>query len=205
MLCKKCNQDKSLELMRSDSSKKSGYKNCCKECDAIDSKNRYHNTSDKFKYVEKSKRYRDKNIELCRERDRTKRETLIKQEGENFYVRKRKSISKHYENNKDYYLERNKKRRALKANSNGSHTKEQREALYKRQNNRCNICLKENTLTMDHIIPLSRNGSNDISNIQGLCSFCNTSKGKKLMKEYLSQKDYNFWIIRNIEIHRTDL
>lgn len=58
-----------------------------------------------------------------------------------------------------------------------------RKFVFKRDNFTCKDCKKncdEVKLTIDHIIPLSRGGSNDISNLQTLCSFCNQSKHKKL-------------------------
>lgn len=47
---------------------------------------------------------------------------------------------------------------------------------------RCALCgctKNERPLDVDHIIPRSRGGSNDISNLQVLCSKCNRSKGNK--------------------------
>lgn len=48
--------------------------------------------------------------------------------------------------------------------------------------NKCQICNKTNAeakLTIDHIIPVSLGGTNEISNLQPLCLSCNSRKGKK--------------------------
>lgn len=52
---------------------------------------------------------------------------------------------------------------------------------------RCALCgctQKERPLDVDHILPRSRGGSNDISNLQALCTKCNRSKGNKCTEDF---------------------
>jgi len=52
-----------------------------------------------------------------------------------------------------------------------------KENVIKAQNGKCNICKRESEkMEFDHKIPLHRNGSNDIDNIQGLCKKCHLNK-----------------------------
>lgn len=57
------------------------------------------------------------------------------------------------------------------------HTAEEWAALCARYDYRCLACGERKPLTKDHIIPLSRGGSDQIDNIQPLCKPCNTRKG----------------------------
>jgi len=52
----------------------------------------------------------------------------------------------------------------------------------------CWICLSTDRLEVDHIIPVSRGGSNDISNLTTLCKSCNCSKGSKTYSEWFEKR-----------------
>lgn len=71
------------------------------------------------------------------------------------------------------------RRRARKQGSDGEYSEAEWKALVKQQGGRCLACGKKTELTADHVIPLVKGGSNDISNIQGLCRSCNSTKGTK--------------------------
>jgi ATP adenylyltransferase len=43
----------------------------------------------------------------------------------------------------------------------------------------CGVCKSDVPLDVDHIIPRSRGGSNDLANLQALCTKCNRTKGNK--------------------------
>lgn len=58
----------------------------------------------------------------------------------------------------------------------GTVTGAQLRALYKKCHGRCLCCNKKRRLTPDHVVPLGKGGSNDISNIQPLCLPCNLKK-----------------------------
>ena len=76
-------------------------------------------------------------------------------------------------------------RRKIMMNTIGSHTLVEWELLKKQYNYRCPCCGKsepEIKLTEDHIIPLSRDGSDYIKNIQPLCRSCNSKKYNKIIK-----------------------
>lgn len=58
-------------------------------------------------------------------------------------------------------------------------------AVMKNSDSRCVNCGSDGDLQIDHIIPHSRGGTNDIDNLQMLCRDCNLSKGAKTMEEWL--------------------
>lgn len=55
-----------------------------------------------------------------------------------------------------------------------------RAALVARDEERCRGCEATDDLTIDHLVPASRGGSNALSNLQLLCAPCNFAKGDTL-------------------------
>ena len=77
------------------------------------------------------------------------------------------------------------KRRSFKKEASGTFTIGEWKLLKKQYGYRCPLCGKkepEITLTIDHVIPISKGGSNWIENIQPLCSFCNAKKHTRAFK-----------------------
>ena len=81
-------------------------------------------------------------------------------------------------------------RRVRKLANGGSHTPEQIEELYVKQHQRCAGCNKSirKHYEIDHIIPVTRGGSNDISNIQLLCMPCNRTKHNKPPEQWAKEQ-----------------
>ena len=80
-------------------------------------------------------------------------------------------------------------RRARKYQAEGSHTEAEWEALkaqYDYTCLRCGKCEPEITLTRDHVIPITKGGSDWITNIQPLCHSCNSAKNAQSIDYRLS-------------------
>jgi hypothetical protein len=81
-------------------------------------------------------------------------------------------------------------RRARKLQNGGTHTGKQILALFNQQSGVCPYCKAKlhksgkNKYHSDHVMPLSKGGTNDISNIQLLCPTCNLTKNNKLPEEF---------------------
>jgi 5-methylcytosine-specific restriction endonuclease McrA len=87
----------------------------------------------------------------------------------------------------DFDSERRKFERLRNKHSLAQHTEprtnrtgipeEVRIAVWRRDSGRCVRCDSRERLEYDHIIPVSRGGSNTVRNIELLCETCNRNKG----------------------------
>lgn len=105
---------------------------------------------------------------------------------------RRASVLEWQRNNPDKVAARCRRRRARKQGAAGSHTAEQWTALCKQYGNRCLACGAHTKMTADHVIPLAKGGSDDISNIQPLCLSCNASKGTKTVDYRKDSPGYDY-------------
>jgi 5-methylcytosine-specific restriction endonuclease McrA len=70
-------------------------------------------------------------------------------------------------------------RRARKQKQGGSYTAQEWRDLCALYGHVCLCCGEAARLTPDHVVPIAKGGSNDISNIQPLCLPCNLRKATK--------------------------
>jgi 5-methylcytosine-specific restriction endonuclease McrA len=97
------------------------------------------------------------------------------------------------QNNKAHWKAMMANRRGRERAAIGKFTKDDIQRMWDQQSG---ICIAPNcntaltvSCTIDHIIPLSRSGSNWPTNLQLMCKSCNCSKGTKTMSEWLCRED----------------
>lgn len=99
---------------------------------------------------------------------------------------------KWYSKNPEKVKARKHIRRAREKNAEGSFTPTDIHSMLKQQREKCVVCRVDisETYQIDHIMPLALGGSNNISNIQLLCSHCNLSKNAKHPIDFMQSRGF---------------
>lgn len=74
-----------------------------------------------------------------------------------------------------------------------------RQSIKEKWNYQCAYCGSEENLTLDHIIPRSKGGSDKVTNVLCACKECNNLKGHQMWSEwYLKQSFFTTERLSNI-------
>ena len=65
-----------------------------------------------------------------------------------------------------------------------------RQAIKEKWNYECAYCGSEENLTLDHITPRSKGGSERVTNVLCACHSCNQSKGHKMWSDWFLSQDF---------------
>lgn len=79
------------------------------------------------------------------------------------------------------HIAKNRIRNEMLKKADGVFTEDDWLKIIENQQDLCAICHEKKKLTKDHIIPISRGGTNWPENLQGLCGSCNSRKGNKII------------------------
>lgn len=195
--CTKCFKVKQLDKFAKNArNKTNGRQPKCKEC------NKAYYLANQEKERARSKKYYYDNHEAnlkhrAELRKRPEAKKKKSQQDKSYYARNKKVIRERFNEwiklNRarvaDYQREYKYKRNA-KIISNGNNTLTRGQiALLFEKHPYCEYCGKINTLlTVDHIVPINKGGQNCLANVTIACKSCNSSKGDKLLEEWLQNQ-----------------
>ena len=191
--CTKCHIEKQLTEFSKRKASSDGLSFTCKSCnkqyaqenkERIDGYYKQYYQNNAKQIAEQRKQYQQDNQEHLTEYRK------LWQQNNKEYIAEQQNQYRQTPKGKAGIKADNNNRRAAKLNNGGKHTSTDILNLFELQSGKCPYCkaklckTKRNSFHIDHVIPLSKSGSNDISNIQLLCPKCNMSKKDKLPEEF---------------------
>lgn len=180
--CYKCGGLLGIECFFKNRAKNDGLSTECKKCNRA----RFISPKGKETKSKSDRKWREKNKEYKKKKDReyqkkNRKRILIyqkewkKQNKELFYAQIKDWLNRNKDRRAIISRKYNHKRRSILKDA-GTFTYEQWIEKLKLFNYRCADCKKKTKLTIDHIKPLSKGGTNTIDNIQPMCLSCNSKK-----------------------------
>lgn len=194
--CCACHHWKPLDDFHKEKAKRDGRSSECKECAGIRQRAYYAANKEQIKeqnrqrWHERGEQYRqschrwyqahrETQLEVFR-RYRKENSEKLRVMGQSYYRRNKARLNEvarqWRRNNPEHHRQLWHAYRARRKNAPGAHTLAEWRKLRRWFGNVCVCCGAHENLTVDHVVPLSKGGSNDVSNLQPLCHSCNCSK-----------------------------
>lgn len=196
--CLRCDVEQILESFPADGSRKDGRHPYCKGCRSAEKKAAY--IRDRNKILEKASLYRANNLEAIKTRNKNYywRDPEQRRAKNRIYTARnaeanRLRAAEWYKNNRERGLLTSRvglaKRRSLLAAAEGRCTAKNLLAILEQQEHKCKYCDTQLDAGWhaDHVLPLSRGGTNWPDNIVITCPWCNLSKHDALLPEWLDR------------------
>lgn len=168
----------------------------CNRAISKKSAKKYKKTSKKFK--EYIKKYRNQEAVLKKEKEysakwREKNKVHVAEYRKKYYEKNKEILrmnkKQYVKNNAELYRKYAQERRCRLLNAEGSYNLKDIIEIIEGQGYKCVYCEKEikNKYSIDHIIPLSKGGSNWPENIQLVCPSCNSRKKNKCPEKFAKE------------------
>lgn len=180
-VCSRCKIEKpSFEFARCTNSD-TGLQSECKGCMKISRREYRENNIERARHLDKLSRERHKEKRRQRFKAWCERNKAYNNQKSREYRSKNKDKvaqwkREWYRAHPEYEVARTSKRRAYLRQNGGHYTPREWLALCAKYEHKCLCCGEMKKLTVDHVLPISKGGRNDISNIQPLCLECNIRK-----------------------------
>jgi len=189
--CSKCGIEKPLEDFHKQKSCKGGRRPECKACLYTACKARAR--LDPERHREYKRRYKARNPSVDREYYEKNKTILIpkmveyNRRNKDAYLAKMRAWRKANPEKVQVWV---RNRRAKLRGLNGSHTLQDIRQLMDAQGGKCIYCKCDirTKFQVDHIVPVSKGGRNDKSNLQLLCKPCNLNKRDKDPLQYQKER-----------------
>lgn len=203
-VCKGCGVEKDLDKFYAAARNLDGRMGKCKSCVKRSVRENRRNRIQQYAEYERSRanlphrvearrKYQEEHKEQIAEykkawtkanglRTASSKRAYYEQYREEVIARSKEWAENNLEKVKRFKANNSRKRRAAKHASSGNFTVKAFEELCKRYGNKCLSCSSTGVaLEADHVVPLTRGGSDDIDNIQPLCGTRNRSKSVKIV------------------------
>lgn len=184
-LCCRCKATKSIDEFYKNATRRDGISSFCKVCAA--QYGATYRSQNPEKVREGRRDWKARNPDKVKEMDKRHRNLHLEDRHARHSAWRIRNIDsvreRHKEwqkNNSERIREYENNRRARELSAGGDVSLAEWLDLCEKYGNKCLCCKRDDVkLSMDHVVPISRGGSNTIDNIQPLCKPCNSKKYTK--------------------------